>query len=118
MSRSYQIFLEEFIEKKDLAGIIKSFYGYNNDIGDFTIQNKEASVWINYSGTEVDKDYYQEEIEEVLCKYNIKIRYVINLELSSHEKSELIVNKLYSELKKKYIKIILMNQDGEYFEKL
>lgn len=62
MSRSYQVFLEGPIEKEDLGDIIASINRYKNDIGDFTIQHKDASVWIGYSSKELDKDYYAEEI--------------------------------------------------------
>jgi len=115
VSRNYQVFSEEFIEDKDLTDIIKDLNGYKNDIGDFTIQNKDASVWISYSGKGLDKDYYQEEIEEVLLNHDIKIKRVITIELSSDDNCELIVNEFYMRLRKKYTKLILMNQDGEYF---
>ncbi|MGC6768047.1 hypothetical protein [Enterococcus sp. LJL51] len=118
MSKSYQIFLEEHISKEKMDSIVNHLEGYETSNGHYTIQDGEATIWVNYAEFDSDLDYYASENAEILSEYQLKINYILDVEVGSDEQSEVLVQKFYSGLKKEYPKSVIMNQDGKFFEKL
>ena len=115
MSICYQLFSTDLLATSEVEKIINKIGGYCNVIGDYTIEDEKSCIWISHQVDKIDEDYYQDEIDEINDKFHLHINYVINIELSSNAESKNLLFKFYIKVKSSFPNIILMDQDGLYF---
>ncbi|MHC5218088.1 hypothetical protein ACYSNR_15620 [Enterococcus sp. LJL128] len=116
MSKTYQIFLKE-ASNEIVETVIGKMNGYKNELGEYTIQVDESTIWISLP-QKMDKEFYSEETVEIYSKYGLEVNYVLNIEISSYGSSEDLACRFFENLTCFIKSAILMNQDGDYLKKL